>query len=691
LAVLIAAAGLAMPAAPVFAATDAWDGKTIDVSWFTPGQAEYHISTPAQLMGLAALVNGIYNAEITNVIGNTAYIVDNVKEGTEKAGSQNQATTTWHQGSYDFSGQTVYIDANLDMGGAGNFMPIGGQYLMRPNIYSTKISASFCGVLDGQGHWVKNIRCLRRCTTGNFGDGESIGLVGRLGVHDNDPVELWPLSPAVLNVAVTGYISGNRSVGGIVGKIGKTKAPTDGSSTGSAKISNCASFVEISTTDKKGVGGIVGASWNGGTVSNCFNAGKISGGQPAGGIVGSNENKIENCYNIGVVSGPKDYAMAIGTNNLGSDGRWATIVTNTYYLEGTGQDGGWFDGQSADPKFVNAGAKSEADIKAAAFVTTLGAAFAADTPGINGGYPILLWMVANPGTDISDSAGIDKTEWVPTFAVTEATGSVDGGPAVYTGKETEGVVFHIDAPTALLYTVFLNGEELALGTDYTVADDMADVTLLPAFFKNLENGKSYELKALFKGDKYVTLSFTLKLAVEKARLPISAKTVYMKKGTKLTLPAYADMADGRALAARAAKLTWKSSKTGVVKADAKSGKLTAKKAGTATVTAMDADGAKVLSVKVKVVAKASAVTGLKFTKKSLTLDSKSATKNTAALQVKLTPAKAALSGKGVTFESSNENKVEVDAGGRVVGLKKGTATITAKAGGKTATIKVTVK
>ncbi len=96
-----------------------------------------------------------------------------------------------------------------------NFMPVGGQYLMVPEQSSTKLSSSFNGTLDGQGHVVANIYCNRHCGNGNFGDGQSVGLIGRLGCHDNDPRELWAEQPGVRNVVVSGYIKGNRSVGGI--------------------------------------------------------------------------------------------------------------------------------------------------------------------------------------------------------------------------------------------------------------------------------------------------------------------------------------------------------------------------------------------------------------------------------------------------------------------------------------------
>jgi hypothetical protein len=123
----------------------------------------------------------------------------------------------------------------------------------------------------------------------------------------------------------------------VVGKIGKTS--------GGATIDNCANFAAISSTDAKGIGGIVGAAWNGGIIKNCYNAGTVNGTHtnPAGGVAGSVEIPIENSYSYGRITAPTGYAMGIGTNNGG-----APIPTTAYYLEGSARDGGWYTGGSAD-------------------------------------------------------------------------------------------------------------------------------------------------------------------------------------------------------------------------------------------------------------------------------------------------------------------------------------------------------
>lgn len=354
-----------------------WDGKSIDVSWFDPDEDEYHISTPADLAGLAALVNGIYNEEIDTFAGNKSYIIDN--EAIGSSGGNNESTDDYHYGSYNFEGKTIYLDRDIDMSG-GNYMPIGGQYLMDDEDFSTKIGASFCGEFDGQGHTVV-IDCDRHCS-GKYGDGQSVGLIGRLGVHDGE-VANAPSGAAVRNVVVEGSVRGNRSVGGVVGKVGKTADD--------AVIENCANFAEVSATDKKGTGGIVGAGWNNAVIRNCYNAGDISNPQQTavGGIAGSSEAEMSNCYNAGKITASGTTA-AIATDNGGG-----STYENCYWLDSTADVGVYKDssgdGLNSDAK------KTSAQLKSDEMLELLGSAFAKDTANINNGYPVLSFQSSGGG------------------------------------------------------------------------------------------------------------------------------------------------------------------------------------------------------------------------------------------------------------------------------------------------------
>ena len=451
-----------------------WDGYSVDVSWFDKSAYDrtdsYYISTPAQLAGLAALVNGIYNKEIDTFAGDISAIVDNVSESGDSSGpnGNNMSTDKYHYGNYDFNGKTVYLTADIDMS-KGNYMPIGGQYLMTKNDYDTKIGASFCGVLDGQGHDV-TILCDRHCSTGNYGDGASVGLIGRLGVHDNDDVGLRPSGAGVYNLAVYGEIYANRSVGGIVGKIGKT---ADGGT-----IENCANFATVHNTDAKGVGGIVGAGWNGGIVRNCYNAGTIYStfSCPTGGISGSNEIPLENCYSVGTITAPgRTYAMGIGTNNSGAP---MSVIQNCWYLEGSASGGGYYTNNKAD----NSGAMTAVQMKGETFLNALGKAFAKDTKNQNNGYPVLAWQNTSAPTGTGDPSGLAGGESTSLVTI-ESTTTVTNGKAATTVTEkavTAGIAAAAAEEKGLVIRTDTNGKSAASTTvsvPRTSAQEIAKATL----------------------------------------------------------------------------------------------------------------------------------------------------------------------------------------------------------------------
>ena len=130
------------------------------------------------------------------------------------------------------------------------------------------------------------------------------------------------------------------------------------------------------------------------------------------------------------------------------------------------------------------------------------------------------------------------------------------------------------------------------------------------------------------------------------------------------------------------KCTWSSSNTSVATVDS-NGKVTAKKAGTATITVTTANG-KTASCNVTVQAVQAVPTSVSLNKTSLTLDvGKSYT-----LTKTVSPSNAVTS---YNWSSSNTSVATVDKNGKVTAKKAGTATITVKtSNGKTATCKVTV-
>ena len=406
---LVLALALLLALAPAALAADtAWDGS-VDISWYDPAAPEYYISTPAQLAGLAALVSGMADPAAPRIVGDTRYLqsvrTDNVR--LVGAGGGN-VTDSVYTSQIDFAYKTVYLTADLDMGGVynaasgtwsgPNWTPIGGKYPMKPDEVAgdcLTLDTRFHGVLDGQGHTISNLYCDRYAAKG-FPYSMAVGLVGFLGgTSGNDHGGLAEFTdgwqPAVRNlVLASGFVYARRMVGGIVGRMGDT---SDG-----VLIENCANRASIRSTDAKGVGGIVGAAWGAGMIRNCYNTGSVSTTYtcPAGGILGSNGGMdVYNCYSTGTIdTHGVSYGRGIGGHDSG-----AYTVENCYYLAGSDDDarsGGYYKGVSRQIS-VSVTALSAEAMKSAAFVSRLnanGGAFAADTANRSGGYPVLRFETA---------------------------------------------------------------------------------------------------------------------------------------------------------------------------------------------------------------------------------------------------------------------------------------------------------
>ena len=93
----------------------AWDGTTIDTSWYNTTDTTFTLTTPEQLAGLAAIVNGALSSIAPD----------------------------------DFSGKTILLGADIDLGGK-NWVPIG-------TTTGASGTTGFMGTFDGQGHYIKNL------------------------------------------------------------------------------------------------------------------------------------------------------------------------------------------------------------------------------------------------------------------------------------------------------------------------------------------------------------------------------------------------------------------------------------------------------------------------------------------------------------------------------------------------------
>lgn len=435
--------------------TTRWDGA-VDISWYDADQTEFTLTTPAQLAGLAALVNGRASAETSRwrIKGDTALLVSTRKDNVILVGAGGgNVTGTVYYGSadYDFSNKTVYLGCDMDMGGSDgvNWTPIGGKYPMAPDDMDDPIpiEAFFNGTLDGRGHRVTNLYC-DRYSAKHYAYSQAVGLVGYLGETydgESDPVQ----APTVRNLSVDGSIRGRRMVGGIVGRVGSI-------GTG-VRVENCANYAAVSSTDSKGVGGIVGAGWGKGYIVNCYNTGSVSSTYacPAGGICGSNQGlNIYACYNVGTIdTSGNQRGRGIG----GHDGGTYTVA-NCYTLFGCDDDSasnGWYVG-SGTACTIDIRVWTAAQMQSQTLVTALNANGGAYVYSA-GGYPRLFWESGWPSGTCQVNMGITVTA--------TPGGDVTKGTVVYLSNATPaGSVFRY-------YTA--DGKNL-LGDYYTVT---ADVTL----------------------------------------------------------------------------------------------------------------------------------------------------------------------------------------------------------------------
>ncbi|MDL2288347.1 S-layer homology domain-containing protein [Oscillospiraceae bacterium OttesenSCG-928-F05] len=252
----------------------AWDGTSIDTTWYGDGTAnDFTISTEAELAGLAALVNG-----------------------TAPDGSGGTLAAV------DFAGDTITLDADLDLGGK-DWTPIGT---------GTK---TFRGSFDGDRHTISDL------AIGTAGSPSALSHVGLFGIIGT--------SAAIKNLSVAGAVYGGDSarVGGLVGDI------LSGSS-----IINCHSAVAATGGKDYYVGGLVGISY--GSITSCSATGAAAGDALAkvGGLVGRLEtgSTVTNCYATGAAAGG-DYAFVGGlVGNVGSNSN----ITNCY-ATGDAVGGAW--------------------------------------------------------------------------------------------------------------------------------------------------------------------------------------------------------------------------------------------------------------------------------------------------------------------------------------------------------------
>ena len=159
---------------------------------------------------------------------------------------------------------------------------------------------SFLGNYDGDGHKITGLFINSGSFQGLFG---YIGNSSSASIHDlaivDSSIQGDDYLGAIVGYIENGTISNCYNAGTVSGY--SSIAGIAGSNI-SATIRNCYNTGNISGDVL--VGGIVGEGGNsGGTVANCYNTARISGDAGIGGIIGTNMGRVYSCFNTGAVSG----------------------------------------------------------------------------------------------------------------------------------------------------------------------------------------------------------------------------------------------------------------------------------------------------------------------------------------------------------------------------------------------------
>ena len=429
---------------------DNWDGSA-DTSWYVGHETdtEYHITTAEQLAGLAQLVNA-------------------------------------DPGTTNFAGKTFYLDNDIDLSGhewISIGTVLGGDY---PEY-------SFCGVFDGQGHVISNLyshesyiegadeshNLLRNALFGSVYNGE----VKNLGVAD---AEIW-IDPKDNSAAGKGIL---------VDWMGKSK------------ITNCwtSGSIYSGTKIEKNIGGIVGITMQGCTISGCYSTATLTGNftnsegyytepNPAdwpcdtiGGIVGARFDgnlTVTDCWfggkivvnsiqaAVGGIVGYADVATVnncmVTTTDMGVDNDGNTCWV-AYALGGTVENCYWPNDTKYGPSPLAYGkGTAVTDFTSADVLAGLKNNAGAGVEWVAGiGYPTFVWDDNNILADytaveaaIARATALDNSLYTNYSAVEDSINSVDRAKSKAQQTEVDAMAKAIeDAISALQYK----------GADYTKVD-----------------------------------------------------------------------------------------------------------------------------------------------------------------------------------------------------------------------------
>ncbi len=290
-------------------------------------------------MGLdLAYVDGVFEIYTATGLRAFADLVNGVEGST--------AVVSWGDSGITF-GTTEQVDidgvltTDVDLGGSSSPWTAIGTY-------------RYTGTFDGGGYLV----------SGLYISSSSVDYQGLFGCVGSGGV--------VKSVGVSGEVTGRIYIGGVVGF-------------NYGSVMNCYNTAKVSGNSS--VGGVVGENNYGSVTTNCYNTAAVSGETyNTGGVVGYNcIASVTNCYNTAAVSGLGIVGGVVGFNDNGS-------VTSCYWVDVDGDGATSGLGTGTDTTTIIASDATEDDTFTGTLndgVTTEGMCYWVWDSAVNGGYPTL--------------------------------------------------------------------------------------------------------------------------------------------------------------------------------------------------------------------------------------------------------------------------------------------------------------
>jgi hypothetical protein len=247
----------------------------------------YQIATAADLLSIGSDPNLLKKSFVlvNDINLDPNHVFDGPLIAPDQVASVNGHGGNWFSGVLDGQGHTI---RNLRVSGksgydAGLFGMLSGL-VKDLHLENVQVSGSPCGGLVGD-----NTGTILRCSVNGqvTGSGTNGGLVG--SAHGG----------MILHCTVAGTVKGSSNVGGLMGEA------LD------AAILNCESAADVSGSSF--VGGMVGFAENGTRLVECRATGSVTGGDTTGGLVGQGmQTTLLRCIATGLVTGTDHVGGLVG-------------------------------------------------------------------------------------------------------------------------------------------------------------------------------------------------------------------------------------------------------------------------------------------------------------------------------------------------------------------------------------------